>query len=88
MNKAYTLSTLLVIQSLDPIKDLFRLKEDNEQVPGPEVPYLNVIGALKYLTKCSRSGIAFPLNLLVKFSFEPTKGYWINGVKTCFLLSE
>lgn len=30
MNKAYTLSTLIVIQSLDPIKDLFRLKEDKE----------------------------------------------------------
>lgn len=30
MNKAYTLSTLIVIESLDPIKDLFCLKEDNE----------------------------------------------------------
>lgn len=50
MKKAYTLSTLIVIQSLDPIKDLFHLKEDNEYVLGLEVPYLNDIGALKYST--------------------------------------
>ena len=45
MDKNYPLSTLIVVQSLDPKKDPFYLKEDDEQILGLEVPYLNAIGA-------------------------------------------
>ncbi|KAM1346510.1 hypothetical protein ACFX2H_035548 [Malus domestica] len=49
MDKAYPLSTPMVIRSLDVKKDPFRPKEDDELVIGPEVPYMSAIGALLYL---------------------------------------
>ena len=49
MDKAYPLSTPMVVRSLEPYKDPFRPKEPDEEILGPEVPYLNAIGALMYL---------------------------------------
>jgi hypothetical protein len=60
--------------------DLFRTKEDDEETLGPEVPYLSAIGGLIYLTNCTRPDIAFPVNLLARFSYAPTRRHW-NGVK-------
>ena len=73
MDKAYPLSTPTVVRLLEPHKDLFRPKEPDEEILGPEVPYLNVIGALMYLAQCIRSDIAFAINLLARFSSKPTK---------------
>ena len=64
MDKAYPLSTPMVVRSLEPHKDLFRPKEPDEEILGPEVPYLNVIGVLMYLEQCTRPDIAFVINLL------------------------
>jgi hypothetical protein len=61
-------------------KDHFRPKEDDEETLGPEVPYLSAIGALMYLTNCTRPDIAFPVNLLARYSSAPTRRHW-NGVK-------
>ena len=83
MDKAYPLSTLMVVRSLEPHKDLFRPKTPDEEILGLEVPYLNAIGALIYLTQCTRSDIAFAVNLLARFSSEPTRRYW-NGIKYIF----
>jgi hypothetical protein len=47
-------------------KDPFRTKGNDEEVWGPKVPYLSAIGALMYLAKCTRSDIAFAMNLLAK----------------------
>ena len=49
MDKAYPLSTPMVVRLLEPHKDFFRPKKSNEEILGPEVPYLNTIGALMYL---------------------------------------
>lgn len=49
MNKAYPLSTLMIVLSLEVSKDPFQLLEENEEIFYPEVSYLNVIGALMYL---------------------------------------
>ena len=49
MDKAYPLSTPMVVRLLEPHKDPFRPKEPDEETFGPEVPYLNTIGALMYL---------------------------------------
>ena len=68
MDKAYPLSTLMVIQSLDPKKDPFRSKEDDEQILGLEVSHLNAISALMYLAQCTRPNIAFFVNVLTRFS--------------------
>ena len=83
MDKAYPLSTPMVVRSLEPHKDSFRPKEPDEEILGPEVPYLNAIGALMYLAQCTRSDITFALNLLVRFSFEPTRKHW-NEIKHIF----
>ena len=73
MDKTYPLSTLMVVQSLDPKKDPFRSIEDNEQILGPKVSYLNAISALMYLAQCTRPNIAFFVNMLTRFSSELTR---------------
>ncbi|KAB2634611.1 hypothetical protein D8674_038086 [Pyrus ussuriensis x Pyrus communis] len=80
MDKAYPLSTPMVVRSLDIKKDPFRPKEDDELVLGPEVPYLSAIGALLYLAQCTRPDIAFSVNLLASYSSAPTIRHW-KGVE-------
>ena len=80
MDKAYPLSTPMVVRSLDIKKDPFRPKQDDEAILGPEVPYLSAIGALLYLAQCTRPDIAFAVNLLARYSSAPTLRHW-NGVK-------
>ncbi|KAL6346247.1 hypothetical protein AAG906_033043 [Vitis piasezkii] len=58
----------MVVRSLEVNKDSFRPKEENEELLGPEVPYLSAIGALMYLANCTRPDIAFPINLLARYS--------------------
>ena len=49
MDKSHPLSSPMVVRSLEVTKDLFRPKEENEELLGPKVPYLSAIGALMYL---------------------------------------
>jgi len=53
MLKAHPVTTPMVVRSLDIDKDPFRPKSENEDVLGPEVPYLSAIGALMYLANCT-----------------------------------
>ncbi|KAK1434445.1 hypothetical protein QVD17_00187 [Tagetes erecta] len=69
MDKANSLSSPMVVRSLNVDKDPFRPCEDGEDILGPEVPYLNAIGALMYLTNCTRPDISFAVNLLARFSY-------------------
>ena len=71
----------MVVRSLEADKDPFRPCEENEEVLGPEVPYLSAIGALMYLANCTRPDIAFAVNLLARYSAAPTRRHWV-GVKT------
>lgn len=80
MDKSHLLSTLMVVRSLEVDKDPFRPNEDNEDILGPEVPYLSVIGALLYLANYTKLDIVFAVNLLARFSASPTSRHW-NGVK-------
>ncbi|KAL0546737.1 hypothetical protein IC582_016650 [Cucumis melo] len=80
MDKAYPLNIPMVVRSLDVKKDIFRSREDKEELLGPEVPYLSAIGALMYLANNTRPDIAFSVNLLARYSSSPTKRHW-NGVK-------
>lgn len=50
MNNAHPLSTPIVVRSLDPKKDPFYPKEDDQEILSPKV-YLNAISALLYLLK-------------------------------------
>ena len=80
MDKSHLLNSPMVIRSLEVNKNPFCLKEENEESLGPEVPYLSAIGALMYLANCTRSDIAFSVNLLARYNSTPPKRHW-NGVK-------
>ena len=80
MDKSHLLSSPMVVRSLEVTKDPFRPKEENEELLGPEVPYLSAIGALKYLANYTRPDIAFSVNLLARYNSAPTKRHW-NEIK-------
>ena len=61
IDKAHPLSTPMIIRSLEVCKDPFRLKEENEELLGHEVPYLSAIGVLMYLAKSTRPDKEFLL---------------------------
>ena len=76
MDKAHPLSSPMVVRSLDVKNDPFRPCEKGEELLGPEVPYLSVIGALMYLANCTRPDIAFSVNLLARYSSALTRRHW------------
>ena len=80
MDKSHPLSSSMVVKSLEVTKDSFRPKKENEELLGPELPYLSAIGALIYLANYTRPDIVFSVNLLVRYSSAPTKRHW-NGIK-------
>ena len=61
-------------------KDPFHPCEKGEELLGPKVPYLSVIGSLMYLANCTSPDISFSVNLLAKYSFVPTQRN-CNGIK-------
>ncbi|KAJ9561443.1 hypothetical protein OSB04_006603 [Centaurea solstitialis] len=83
MDKSHPLSTPMVVRSLDVEKDHFRPPTADEDILGPEVPYLSAIGALMFLAGHTRPDISFSLNLLARYSSCPTKTHW-NGIKQIF----
>ncbi|KAJ9561392.1 hypothetical protein OSB04_006552 [Centaurea solstitialis] len=58
----------MVVRSLDVEKDPFRPATDDEDILGPEVPYLSAIGALMFLAGHTRLDISFSLNLLARYN--------------------
>ena len=50
MDKVYHVSTLMIGRNLDLKKDIFRPRDDGEDVLETKVSYLSAIGALLYLT--------------------------------------
>ena len=83
MDKTYPLSTPMIVRSLESHKDPFYPKKSDEKILGLDVPYFNAIAALMYLAQCTKPNIAFAVNLLARFSFEPTRRHW-NGIKHIF----
>jgi hypothetical protein len=80
MNKSYPTRTPMVVRSLDTEKDIFRPRDDNEEILGQNYPYLNAIGALMYLANSTHPDIAFAVNLLARYSAALTKHHW-TGIK-------
>jgi hypothetical protein len=83
MDKSYPSKTPIVVRSLEIDKDQFRPKGENEEVMGPDVPYLSAIGVLMYIANCTRPDIAFAVNLLARYNAAPTQRHWA-GVKNIF----
>ena len=46
MDKAHPLSTPMDVRLLEIDKDPFRPKENDEELFGPEVPYLSALGVI------------------------------------------
>jgi hypothetical protein len=80
MDKAYSLRTPMIIRALKKETDLFRPKQEGEEVLEVEYPYLSVIGALMYLVNNTRPNIAFAVNCLGRHSAAPTMRHW-NEIK-------
>ena len=80
MDKSHLLSSPMVVRSLKVTKDPFLPKEENEELLGPEIPYLSAIGALMYLENYTQLDIAFSVNLLARYSSAPTKRH-LNEIK-------
>ena len=49
IDKSHPLSSPMVVRLFEVTKDPFRPKEENEELFGLKVPYLNAIGALMHL---------------------------------------
>ena len=76
LHKSHPLCTPMVVRSLEEDKDPFRPREmreeGNEEILGPEVPYLSAIGALMYLANHTRPNIEYAVNLLARYDSSPT----------------
>ena len=59
MDRAHSLSSPIIIRSLDLKNDTFRPCENGEELLDLEVPYLSVIGALMCLANCTHLYIVF-----------------------------
>ena len=66
--------------SLDVKKNIFRPRDDNEELLGLEVPYNSAIGALIYFDTTTWLDVAFSVSLLAKYKFSPIKRLW-NEIK-------
>jgi hypothetical protein len=76
MDKAYPSKTPMVVRALEKDSNLFRSRQEEEEVLGSEYPYLSAIGVLMYFTNNTRSDIAFAVNLLARFSVAPFMHHW------------
>ena len=79
MDKSYSLSTPMIMRSLEINDDSVWSQKKDEEFLGDEI-YLGAIRALVHLTNNIWLDICFAVNLLARFSFSPIKGHW-NGVK-------
>ncbi|KAG7543548.1 Ribonuclease H-like superfamily [Arabidopsis thaliana x Arabidopsis arenosa] len=77
---AHPLTSPMVVRSLGLDSDPLGPKKDDEEILGPEKPYLSAVGALMYLASHTRPDICFVVNLLARFSSCPTQRHW-NGIK-------
>ena len=69
-DKVKPLSTPMIVHSLE---GSYHPADDDDEILEPEVPYLSIISALLYLTKCARLDISFTVNLLARYSYAPTR---------------
>lgn len=68
MDTSHSLSSLMVVRSLDVKNDPSCLCEKDEKLPGSRVLYLNAMGMLIYLANYTHLDIDFYINLIAKYS--------------------
>ena len=57
MDKVHPFNTPMINRTLDLRNDLFRLKDDDEEILWAEVLYLSAIGALLYLNSMHQTSL-------------------------------
>lgn len=72
MNKAYQLSSSMLVQSPET-KIPFGIEKKNEKILSLEMPYISAIGALTHLTNNIRPDIIFSINLLARYGSSCTQ---------------
>ena len=75
MDKSHSLSTPMIMRSLEINDDSFLFQEKDEELLGNETSYLSAIRVLMHLTNNTRPDICFAVNLLARFNSSPTKGH-------------
>ena len=80
MHKSHSLSTPMIMRSLDINDDSVWSQKKDEEFLGDKTLYLGAIRALVHLTNNIWPDICFAVNLLPRFCFSPIKGHW-NGVE-------
>ncbi|KAL2610538.1 hypothetical protein R1flu_029111 [Riccia fluitans] len=73
----------MIVRTLDPSHDVLGPRPDTKQVLGSEYPYMAAIGILMYLANTTCLDITFLVNLLARYSHEPTKRHW-TSIKQLF----
>jgi hypothetical protein len=76
MDKTNPLRTPMIVRALEKDTNLFRPKQDREEVFRAEYPYLSAIGALTYLSNNTEPNITFTINCLVRYSAALTIHHW------------
>ena len=69
MDKTHPFNIQMQICLLDVKKDIFRYRDDNEELFSLELTNISAIGALIYQANNTRLDIAFLVNLLARYNF-------------------
>jgi hypothetical protein len=64
-------------------RELYGPRKEGESVLDDSTPYFSAIGALMWLATRTRPDIAFAVNVLARYTSNPTVRHW-NGVKRIF----
>ena len=74
----------MVVRSLEVNKDLFRPKDDNEELLDLEIPYLSVIGALMYLVNYTRLDIVLhqlkDIGIKLNMYYDDMSVFYLKGL--------
>ena len=84
MDEWHSLSSTMVVRSLEVNKDLFRPKDDNEELLDLEIPYLSVIGALMYLVNYTRLDIVLhqlkDIGIKLNMYYDDMSVFYLKGL--------
>src|SRR5581483_7110231 len=76
MEDAHPYRIPLQVRSLEPSKDVYRPKEENEPTLVANYPYSQAVGALLYLANWTRPDTAFTVSFLARHTHCPTIRHW------------
>ena len=76
MSKCNPVNTPMMKRSMTLEKDHLGPRQESENKLGDQYPYMNLIGALMYLSVSTRPDISFAVNLLSRYNNDPCERHW------------